>query len=80
MGFFKAIGKLAARITNDVKHNNTLKNTPKKTYKQVGKEMKKAEKTGKYVDGSKLYREKLKENKTSENMRYNNTNKFIDDL
>ena len=80
MGFFKAIGKLAARKTNDVKHNNTLKNAPKKTYKEVGKELKKAEKSGKYVNGSELYSQKLKKNQNKENQRYNNTNKFIDDL
>ena len=80
MNLFKSVVKAAARAINDANSNRKRDNVKSLTYRQTGKQLKQAQKSGQFVNGSTLYRINLEKNKRRIEQSHSNLEKFIDSL
>lgn len=80
MSILSAIVKSALRYTNSKIAEHDRKKAKRLAYKKTGKEIKAANRQGKYVNGSHLYKQNLSKRTTAINQRQLAFNDFIGDL
>lgn len=78
MKLIKPILKFGAKLGNSIFCKVSLNRNKSKAYSKVGKQIAKAKKTGKYVDGSLAYKKQLKELNESTKKRTELVDDFID--
>ena len=76
----KAVFKLGARKASDASYNKEEKKVQKATYAQVGKDIKRAKKSGKRIDANKQYQSRYNRNMRTVDQKKTRRDKFIDDL
>ena len=72
--------KLIARTANDILFAQSTQKAKKIAYQETGKAMRRANRKGYYINGTKLYRENLNKNIVKAKTKHNNRDKFISDL
>lgn len=80
MSLLSAITKNALRYTNRKIAERNITKAKSSTYKEVGSKIKDAKKENKYVNGSKLYKQKFAQHKAVIDRKYNALENFISDL
>lgn len=80
MGIIKAISRISAKAISRSIENKEVANASLKAYKQTGKDIEKAKKQGKYINGSKKYKNYKKSNIQNARRKGSDREKFIDDL
>ena len=80
MSLFSAIGKGLARHANDKHAEHQRKKAKKNAYKKTGKEMDRANKNGKYINGSQTYKNNLNEENRKIKAQHKRNENFINDL
>ena len=77
---FTAGLKYILRSANDKLLSHRTQKAKDIAYQKTGKDMRKANRKGYYINGSKTYREKLNREIEKEKVKHNNRDKFISDL
>lgn len=80
MKIFQAFFKFTARKANDKLTSLDIKHAQGKAYKTTGKQMRKANKEGKYLNGSKVYKVNYKKAKNKAIKNGRAREQFINDL
>lgn len=80
MGFFKAGGKLAARMVSNGMYHSAEKKAQKQAYQQTGIQIKNAQKQGSYIDGSQAYQKNYAKAMSKPNENKALRDKFIDEI
>ena len=76
MGLFKAAAKSAATGINNAMYNSAVN----RAYKNVGKQLKHAKKTGKFINGKAAYQKEVKRQLQKAEDRKVARQKFIDNI
>lgn len=80
LNLIKAPIKWCARKLSDNRYNKDLKANQQKAYDKTGKQLEKAKKQGKYINGSELYNHNLANSMRIPNQKKRRRDKFIDEI
>ena len=80
MSLFSAIGKSVARYINNKHAESQRENAKTVVFKKVGKNIRKARKSGVFVNGSKLYRDELNKEYARIDAKQMRRDNFISDI
>lgn len=80
MGLFKAAAKSAATGINNAMYNSAVDQASDRAYKNVGKQLKHAKKTGKFINAKAAYQKEVKRQLQKAEDRKVVRQKFIDNI
>lgn len=80
MSLFSAIMKGVARYVNDSVANHNREKAKKIAFKNTGKKIQSAKKSGTFINGSQAYKKELRKQTNSVNRKHKIGENFINDL